>query len=41
MSQVLSVTSSYYPKEYLLIEEIPEPIVRNIINKIIIIIRNH
>jgi hypothetical protein len=40
MSQVLSVNPSYHPKEYLLIEEILESIVRNIINRTIIIICN-
>jgi hypothetical protein len=37
ISHVLSVNPSYYPKEYLLIEEIPRSIVRNIINRTIII----
>jgi hypothetical protein len=41
MSQVLSVNPSYYRKEYLHIDEIPKSIVRIIINRTIVIIRNH
>jgi hypothetical protein len=41
MSQVLSVNPSYYPKEYLLIKEIPESTVKIIINRTIIIICIH
>jgi hypothetical protein len=41
ISHVLSSIPSHYPKEYLVKEKIPESIVRNIINRTIIIISNH